>query len=99
MNPPPFPGSTCSDCLPGQTCELRKRACFTDNGIIGGTVTASGSVETLCDGVSRVTAAALYCVPPGRLANGTFGTGYVDAVLGLPGLARSESAERMVLQP
>jgi hypothetical protein len=51
-----------ADCEPGDTCTSGKlRECFTDNGTVGGTVSASGVASP-----TLPTLSALLCVPPTR---------------------------------
>ena len=71
----------CPECLPNQTCISRNRPCFTDNGVLGGTVTVDGTADTPCDGVSKPTVGAFFCVAP-------TGAAAVNAAGGLPALGR-----------
>lgn len=77
-NPPPFPGSTCFDCFPGQHCESRHRPCFVD---VSGAVSVSGVPDAPCDGVAYPTLGSLFCLGP-------VGAGAVNNAAGLPGLGR-----------
>ena len=71
-----------SDCpAPGDTCQTKKRECYLDNGIVGGSVTAQGKADPPVNGKSRPTMAALFCVDP-------TGSSAVNAAAGLPGLGR-----------
>jgi hypothetical protein len=79
-NPPPAGG--CADCLPNQTCEVVNRPCFTDSGLIGGSVTVEGRADEPCGSTARPKIGALFCVPP-------YATGFVNAPYGLPGLGRA----------
>jgi hypothetical protein len=72
--------SECS--FPGDTCSGGKnRPCFLDNGVIGGSVSATGAVDTPVNGVAHPTLAALFCVGPTSAPS-------VNAAAGLPGLGR-----------
>ena len=70
------------DCLPNQTCEVVNRPCFTDSGLIGGSVTVEGRADEPCGSTARPKIGALFCVPP-------YATGFVNAPYGLPGLGRA----------
>lgn len=91
-NPPPFPGSTCLDCLSGQTCKAVRRPCFTDNGAIGGTVSVAGTADVPCGGVSYPTVGSLFCVAP-------VDKPAVNTATGLPGLGRIRIPGRVVVAP
>jgi hypothetical protein len=70
--------------VPGQTCSVQKtRPCFTDNGAIGGSVSATGHAVPPVNGESNPTLAALFCIPPTSAAA-------VNTAAGLPGLGRLE---------
>jgi hypothetical protein len=80
----PPPAGSCNDCIPGQTCvtdQSARRRCFTDNGMIGGTVLVAGEADPACRAQAAPTLGALFCVPP-------TGSRSVNAMAGLPGLAR-----------
>lgn len=72
-----------ADCtVPGDSCTLGKyRDCFLDNGVISGSVAASGVPYPACGSVGSGTVGALFCVPPTS-------SGSVNNVSGLPGLGR-----------
>jgi hypothetical protein len=72
-----------TDChKPGDSCTLGKfRDCFTDNGVIGGAVTATGVPSPSCGGAGSGVVGALFCVPPTSSSS-------VNTVFGLPGLGR-----------
>jgi len=79
---------SCTDntpCLPyGETCSIGKfRRCYTDNGVNGNTVKATGLADAPVGHQSDPTLAALFCVGPTS-------SGAVNAVAGLPGLGRLE---------
>ncbi len=83
-NPPP--SGTCPDCPAlGQSCVDRHRACFLDNGAIGGSVSVSGSPDVPCGDVAKPTLGALFCLAPAQ--SGSF-TSFYNAGAGLPGLGR-----------
>ena len=68
---------TAADCpLTGDSCQSRNRECFTDDGALGGTVTATGLAN-----FGAPTLAGMFCGPP-------TGSGAVNIVRGLPGLVR-----------
>ncbi|MBI3767626.1 MAG: hypothetical protein HY271_03905 [Deltaproteobacteria bacterium] len=75
--------ATNADCpRVGDTCTFGKfRDCFTDNGALTGTVTATGVPYPTCGGTGTGTVGALFCVPPTS-------SGSVNSVSGLPGLGR-----------
>jgi hypothetical protein len=80
------PTSTCVSRVGGtlETCQLGKfRDCYTDNGVVGASINASGVVSAPVNDQSNPTLAALFCVGP------TSGTG-VNGAAGLPGLGRLE---------
>jgi hypothetical protein len=69
--------ATATDCpLAGDSCAFKARECFTTNGAIGDTVSASGQTSP-----SAPSLAALYCIPPAA-AN------FLNTSQGLPGLMR-----------
>ncbi len=71
-----------ADCpLPGQACISRNRPCYPDNGVIGNTVTVSGTPDAPCGGISKPTVGTFFCVAP-------VGATAVNAAGGLPGLGR-----------
>jgi len=70
-----FAGNTCGTATP--------RDCFADNGVIGGTIRATGAADPPVNGVSHPTLAALFCVGPTS-------SGGVNSVAGLPGPGRLE---------
>jgi hypothetical protein len=66
----------------GDSCSFGKnRDCFTDNGVLTGSVVASGLPYPSCGGVGSGTVAALFCIPPTS-------SGSINSVSGLPGLGR-----------
>lgn len=67
--------------LPGQTCIFPVLNCYTDNGVIGGTVDVQGAADPGCGNRATPALGTLFCVPPSEGAA-------VNAVAGLPGLAR-----------
>ncbi len=78
--------STNTDCpLAGDTCSLGKfRDCFTDNGAVDASVSASGVADPPdANGESDPTIAALFCIGPTSASA-------VNSVGGLPGLGRIE---------
>jgi hypothetical protein len=84
-------GAVCtvaSEC-PGGTCDfdnctgIQQRECFSDQGVAGGTVTATGVTDAPVLDESDPTLAALFCLGP-------VSSSLVNAVLGLPGLGRIE---------
>jgi hypothetical protein len=60
----PSPAGTCQGCAPGQTCVSQPRPCFTDNGLLGNSVTMTGGADVPCGAVAKPTIGALFCVPP-----------------------------------
>lgn len=73
-----------SDCTPtgGGTCTVGQfRECFTDNGMIGGSISATGVVDPPVDATGSPTLAGLACIPPTS-------AGSVNAVAGFPGPGR-----------
>jgi hypothetical protein len=88
---PPSLGGECADCIPGQACIARARACFPGGGSIGEMVSVSGSAEPACEGVSFTTVDGLFCVPPSGLTS-------ADAVGGFPGLGRMRLGGTVVWQ-
>jgi hypothetical protein len=83
---------SCPECAPGQTCVITRRACFLDNGIVGGSVSVTGSADVPCGVTARPAVGALFCVPPSRAST-------INVTRGLPGLARVRSPLRAVLNP
>ncbi len=85
----------CPSCLPDQTCLPFPRPCFTDSGIVGNSVTASGTSEAPCDGSAPIESGALVCLrpPSATIVN------LLNPAAGLPGLGRYHAAETMVLLP
>ena len=79
--PDTSPGGTCLGCVPGQTCVVKRRECYTDNGQLGGTVSVGGSPGVPCGNVSHPKLGALFCI-------GDTGGPAVNATGGLPGLGR-----------
>jgi hypothetical protein len=90
------PGGTCSfGCLGGGTCNSsvggpaemcsvqKTRDCYLDNGVVGGTVTASGVVDAPTNDEADPTIAAMFCIAPTS-------TSSVNSAAGLPGLGRLE---------
>ncbi len=56
-----------SDCTPtaGGTCTVQKfRECFTDNGVLGASISAGGVADPPVDSVASPTLAGLVCIPP-----------------------------------
>jgi hypothetical protein len=88
--PPPAGG--CSDCVPGQQCVSRPRQCFTDNGVIGGTMTVAGSAEPFCGNSADAAIGALFCIGP------TTSTA-ANSVAGIPGPGRLTLGLRAVIDP
>ena len=76
-----FHPDDCPDCLPGQTCITRNRQCFTDNGVIGASVSVDGEPDVPCGDTSRPTVGTFFCVAP-------VGAAAVNAAGGLPALGR-----------
>jgi hypothetical protein len=80
--------TTGSEC-PGGTCEfdnctgVQTRECFSDQGVVGGTVDASGVVDAPVNDEADPTLAALFCIGPTS-------SSAVNGVAGLPGLGRLE---------
>ncbi len=77
--------TTNADCpFAGDTCALGKfRECFTDNGLVGASVNASGTADPPMNHQADPTLASLFCIGPTASAA-------VNAVAGLPGLGRLE---------
>jgi hypothetical protein len=89
------PGSSAcplADCVPNQICVSRTRACFTDNGAVGNTVSVSGTADAPCAGVSKPTVGTFFCVAP-------VAQSAVNAASGLPGLGRVRIPGTVVIQP
>ncbi len=78
-NPPP--AGTCDHCASGQSCISRALRCFPDNGLIGNSVSVTGSADVPCGGIAHPTVGALFCMPP-------VGGSIPDVLQGLPGLGR-----------
>ncbi len=72
---------SCEDCEPGETCVLRGRACYLDNGLVGGSVSATGAASPRVGNSATPTLGALFCIPPAP-------SGAVNSAVGLPGLGR-----------
>jgi hypothetical protein len=70
-----------SDCPVGQTCTSATRECYTDNGMIAGSVSVQGAPSQACGNISKPTLGTLFCIPPTE-------SGSVNAVAGSPGLGR-----------
>ncbi len=83
-----------TDCTspPGQTCILRPRPCFTDNGVIGNSILVSGNPDTPCGGVAKPTVGTFFCVSP-------VGASAVNAAGGLPALGRVRIPGVVVIDP
>jgi len=80
------PGGSCQSKVGGtqETCSIgRFRDCFLDNGVVGGTVNATGVAQAPVHDVSNPTLAALFCIGPTT-------SGSVNGAPGLPGLGRLE---------
>ena len=77
----PPPAGSCAHCADGQTCTARPLSCFTDNGLIGNSVSVAGSAEVPCGAIAKPTVVALFCMPP-------FAAGIPDILQGVPGLGR-----------
>lgn len=88
----PPPAGSCNECLSGQTCTVRKRPCFTDNGIIGASIEVQGNPDTPCGGVSKPTVGTFFCVAP-------VGATAVNAAGGLPGLGRVRIPGLVLIDP
>lgn len=81
-NPPPF--GTCANCTlasPLQDCINQQRPCFTDNGILGNSVSVSGNTDVPCGDTANPTVGTFFCVAP-------VGATAVNAAGGLPALGR-----------
>jgi hypothetical protein len=89
---PPSAGGTCAGCQAGQTCEVAKRKCFTDNGVIGNSVFVAGSPSAPCGGVSEPEVGAFFCVAP-------VSAPAVNAAGGLPALGRVRIPGVVVITP
>ena len=79
-------GGSCQSKVGGtqETCSIgRFRDCFLDNGVVGGTVNATGVAQAPVHDVSNPTLAALFCIGPTT-------SGSVNGAAGLPGLGRLE---------
>jgi hypothetical protein len=71
------PGVGCPTCTtPGQTCIAKRRECFTDNGILGGSTSVDGVAST-----TSPTLGAFACHPPTV-------SSAVNSAFGFPGLVR-----------
>jgi hypothetical protein len=86
------PSVTCPECIPGQACVLRQRSCFTDNGIVGNSITVQGSPDVPCGNVSRPEVGTFFCVAP-------VGATAVNAAGGLPGVGRVRIPGTVVIDP
>ena len=74
---PPGEGGNCGLCAPGmQTCTLKRRECFTDNGTIGGSQSVTGVAST-----TAPTLGGLAC-------HGRSGSFAANSVYGFPGLVK-----------
>ncbi len=86
------PSVTCPDCLPGQSCIVQKRPCFTDNGVIGNSVSVAGLADVPCGNTSKPTVGTFFCVAP-------IGASAVNAAGGLPALGRVLIPGVVVIDP
>jgi hypothetical protein len=84
-------GTVCtvaSEC-PSGSCDLDtctraiQRPCFTDNGVVGNSINATGNPDVPVNDASDPTLAALFCIGPTS-------SGSVNNAAGLPGLGRLE---------
>jgi len=82
----------CAECVPGQFCMTRYRPCFMDQGVIGNTVTVTGSPDPVCSGLSKPTVGTFFCVAP-------TGSTAVNAAGGLPALGRVRIPGTVVVNP
>ncbi|MCC6849397.1 MAG: hypothetical protein IT294_12930 [Deltaproteobacteria bacterium] len=82
----------CAECVPGQFCLTRKRPCFMDQGVIGNTVTVSGTPDPICGGVSKPTVGTFFCVAP-------TGSTAINAAGGLPALGRVRIPGTVAVNP
>src|SRR5262249_54907647 len=60
----PVDGGSCVACAAGQTCNVGFRECFTDNGVIGGTVDVSGSPGIPCGDTGKPEVGTFFCIAP-----------------------------------
>ncbi|MEO6029462.1 MAG: hypothetical protein ABIR79_21570, partial [Candidatus Binatia bacterium] len=74
-----------TDCpASGDSCQSVLRPCYLDNGVVGGSVEASGMADPPdANGTSTPIFASLFCIPPTTSVA-------VNAAGGLPGLGRIE---------
>ena len=88
------PGPSCPNCLPGQTClvNARQRACFLNNGLLGGSDSVTGVADATCGSAAHPTVGAFFCVPP-------VGSIPMNFATGLPGLGRVRVPLTAVLRP
>ncbi|MBI3770794.1 MAG: hypothetical protein HY271_20185, partial [Deltaproteobacteria bacterium] len=80
------PGGACTSKVGGQFehCSIGKfRDCFTDNGVSGNSIHATGAADVPVHDQSNPTLAALFCIGPTS-------TPSVNGAAGLPGLGRLE---------
>jgi len=77
----------------GDTCTNGQfRPCYTDNGVVGGSVSAVGAQGTVSNDVTTPTMASLFCAPPSNAA-------FVNSTFGLPGLSRMVNKETVQFLP
>ncbi len=71
-----------SDCpFPGDTCTFLDQPCFDDNGVVGGTIEATGAPDVPINDNSSPTLASTFCVAPVAAAA-------INTATGLPGAGR-----------
>jgi hypothetical protein len=82
----------CPACLTGQICVASHRSCFTDNGVVGNSISVAGTPDVPCGGVSKPTVGSFFCVGP-------LGATSVNAAAGLPGFGRIRIPGIVVVNP
>ncbi len=73
--------SSDADCPGTHSCQSAPRACYLDNGALGGELRADGSPSAPVNDVSTPLLASIFCVAPTSSSS-------VNAASGLPGPAR-----------
>jgi len=75
--------ATNADCpAPGDSCTVGKfRECFTDNGLLGGSISAAGVADPPVNSTAAPTLAGVTCIPPTTSSS-------VNVVAGFPGAGR-----------
>ena len=87
------PSQDCPDCIAGQTCKVKNRECFADNGVLGGSVSVNGNADPPCKGTySTPRFSSLFCLAPS-------GASAFNTAAGEPGLVRQILPGKLILTP